>query len=189
MTKEQLRKNYLEQRKAITEQERAKLDDLLLIQLQRIPLMQVQTLFSYIPMEHMAEPNTYFFTRYLETVIPELQTAYPITDLKNSTMEAFLTDDDTEFVKNRFGTIEPVSTVIVPPQEIDLVFTPLLVADERGYRVGFGKGIYDKYLQQCRNDVLKIGFCYFDPVAEISDIHKNDIPLDILITPFNTFEF
>lgn len=188
-TKEQLRKNYLERRKAITEQERAKLDDLLLIQLQRIPLMHLHTLFSYIPMEHMAEPNTYFFTRYLETVIPELQTTYPVTDLKNSTMQAYLTDEQTEFVKNRFGTIEPVSDVIIPPEEIDLVFTPLLVADEQGYRVGFGKGIYDKYLQQCRHDVLKIGFCYFEPVAAISDIHKNDIPLDILITPFNIFEF
>jgi 5-formyltetrahydrofolate cyclo-ligase len=189
MTKEQLRKIYLEQRKAITEQERNKMDDLLLIQLQRIPLMQVQTLFSYIPMEHMAEPNTYFFTQYLETIIPELRTAYPITDLKNSTMEAYLADDETEFVKNRFGTIEPVSTQIVPPGSIDLIFTPLLVADKQGYRVGFGKGIYDKYLSKCRPDSLKIGFCYFEPVAEISDIHENDIPLDILITPHNTFVF
>jgi len=189
MTKALLRSTYLEKRKTITEPDRARLDDLLLIQLQRIPLLQVQTLFSYIPMEHMAEPNTYFFTRYLETVVPQLQTAYPVTDLNNSTMQAYLTDEYTEFVKNRFGIIEPVSETIITPQQIDLVFVPLLVADEQGYRVGFGKGIYDKYLAQCRPDTLKIGFCYFDPVPAISDIHENDIPLDILITPHNTVVF
>lgn len=189
MTKEQLRSIYLEQRKNITDRERNRLDDLLLIQLQRVPLMQVQTLFSYIPMPHMAEPNTYFFTQYLHTLIPELRTAYPITDLANSTMQAYLADEDTEFERNRFGTIEPVSEVIVDPEEIDLVFCPLIIADQSGYRVGFGKGIYDKYLPQCRQDVLKIGFSYIEPVDKISDIHKNDIPLDILITPHNTFVF
>ncbi|RQO31235.1 5-formyltetrahydrofolate cyclo-ligase [Taibaiella sp. KBW10] len=189
MTKQALRTEYLNKRKALTEAERNKQDDLLLIQLQRVPLLNTQTLFNYVPMAEMAEPNTYFLAQYLEAIIPGLVTAYPITNLKESTMEAFIADENTPFEKNRFGLVEPLSTLKMDPEAIDVVFTPLLIADLQGYRVGFGKGIYDKYLKTCRTDTLKIGFSYFEPVSEISDINKNDIPLDIIITPYQIFEF
>lgn len=189
MTKQALRKEYLDKRKTLSDAERNKLDDLLLIQLQRIPLLHTQVLFNYIPMEHMAEPNTYFLAQYLEVAIPDLVTAYPITDLKTATMEAFVADEHTTFQKNSFGSIEPISDQRLDPEAIDLVFAPLLVADMQGYRVGFGKGIYDKYLKNCRPDTLKIGFSYFEPIDAISDINENDISLDLLITPHTIFEF
>lgn len=189
MDKYRLRKEYLERRIALTDAERSKLDDLLLIQLQRTALPFVRTLLNYVPMEHKAEPDTHLFVRYLGFLYPGLRTAYPVTDLDKASMEAYLVDDDTEFEERRFGLVEPLSELSVAPEDIDLVIVPLLISDKNGHRVGYGKGIYDRYLARCRKDTLKLGFSFFAPVDEISDIHENDITLDVLVHPEGVIYF
>jgi 5-formyltetrahydrofolate cyclo-ligase len=73
--------------------------------------------------------------------------------------------------------------------ELDMIFVPLLAFDTRGYRVGYGKGFYDKYLAGCSNDCIKVGFSYFGPVSSIDDHHEFDVPLDLCITPQNIYVF
>jgi 5-formyltetrahydrofolate cyclo-ligase len=69
------------------------------------------------------------------------------------------------------------------------VFVPLLAFDNDGYRVGYGKGFYDKFLAKCRPDVLKVGLSYFDAIDTISDRAQFDIPLNYCITPQRIYEF
>jgi 5-formyltetrahydrofolate cyclo-ligase len=69
------------------------------------------------------------------------------------------------------------------------VLVPLLAFDESGYRVGYGKGFYDRFLQQCRKDVLTVGFSYFDAIDKIEDTHQFDVPLNYCITPHRIYEF
>ena len=187
--KKTLRKIYLEKRQSLSKSERNKLDDLLLIQLQKLALPDATVLFNYVPMEAVAEPNTYLFSRYFQFILPDLAIAYPVANMKTASFEAYLTDEDTEFEERKFGLIEPISSTKVDPKDIDIIIVPLIVADEKGYRVGFGKGMYDNFLAKCRPDALKIGICYFEPIVGISDLHQNDIPLDVLITPMESFTF
>jgi 5-formyltetrahydrofolate cyclo-ligase len=65
----------------------------------------------------------------------------------------------------------------------------MLICDTKGYRVGYGKGFYDRYLAHCRKDVVKIGFSYFDPVEKITDTDQFDVPLTYCITPQHIYEF
>ena len=104
-------------------------------------------------------------------------------------MHALLINEDTVYYTNQYGLTEPKEGIIIAPQEIDLVFVPFLVCDESGYRVGYGKGFYDRYLAQCSEDVIKIGFGYFEPVEKIDDIKSFDIPLDYCITLESVYEF
>jgi len=69
-----------------------------------------------------------------------------------------------------------------------VVIVPLLICDLNGYRLGYGKGFYDRFLSECRADVLKIGLNYFEPIAQIPG-EDTDIPLDFLITPINCHAF
>ena len=69
-----------------------------------------------------------------------------------------------------------------------MVFIPLLQADVRGNRLGYGKGFYDRYLALCRPDVIKIGLNFFEPIPIIST-EETDIPLDYLIIPNRIYEF
>lgn len=52
--------------------------------------------------------------------------------------------------KSRFNIMEPCSSPI-NPEVLDLVVVPALMADEYGYRLGYGGGFYDRFLPLCKN--------------------------------------
>jgi len=189
MTKKELRKAFKEKRNSLSAAERARFDDLMLIQFQNVDLPFIYSLFAYWPMEHHNEPDIHLFTDYIEFRNPELKIAYPKIDLKGNEMVAILIDEETAFEKNNFGTYEPENTEIIRPGAFDMVFVPLLAIDMEGYRIGYGKGFYDKFLADCRDDCLKVGFSYFEPVQQITDKHEFDVPLNLCITPQSVYVF
>jgi 5-formyltetrahydrofolate cyclo-ligase len=66
---------------------------------------------------------------------------------------------------------------------------PLLAFDKAGHRVGYGKGMYDRFLQQCRPDTHTIGLSLFEPVNMITDIDPRDVPLHTVVTPDTIYHF
>ena len=92
-------------------------------------------------------------------------------------------------LKNEFNIYEPEEGNRVDPTEIDMILVPLLAYDKKGYRVGYGKGFYDKFFAGCRKDCIKAGFSYFEPVDEITDKADFDVPLDLCITPQTVYVF
>jgi len=190
MIKEELRKIYKQKRIALSASERLKLDDILLIQLQRLSFDDnIKTVMSFWPLENHGEMNTHLYTRYLELSIPDISIAFPVVNSSSKAMHAVLVNDDTEFVENKYGIAEPREGEEVEPDDLDLVFVPLLAFDKQGYRVGYGKGYYDRFLKRCRHNVITVGFSYFDPVDEIEDTHQFDVPLNYCITPHKIYEF
>jgi 5-formyltetrahydrofolate cyclo-ligase len=189
MTKKELRKIYREKRAALTDPERSKLDDLLLIQFQTTNLPFIHTLLSYWPIEENNEPNTHLFTEFLKFRNPELKICYPVSDFKTMSMVAVATDIDTPFEKRNLNIYEPDGGEPIPVTAIDVVLVPLIAFEEKGYRIGYGKGFYDKYLAECRNDCIKAGFSYFEPTDEITDKNQFDVPLDLCITPQTVYVF
>lgn len=166
-----------------------KLDDLLLIQFQKIDLGFSNTLLTYHAIETHAEPNTGLFTDFMHFRSPGLQIAYPVTDFATLQIYPRLVNRETEFVTSRYGIDEPVNGKDIDATAIDIVFVPMLICDVKGFRVGYGKGFYDRFLINCREDVLKIGFCYFEPVEKIDDADEFDVPLSLCITPERVYEF
>ena len=71
---------------------------------------------------------------------------------------------------------------------IELMLLPLLAFDDMGYRVGYGKGFYDKLLHDCNLKMLKIGFSFF-AATEIDDLNDFDKKMDFCITPDRIFKF
>lgn len=189
MTKKELRNIYRQKRLAISAKEKMKLDDLLLIKFQQLFFNEVQCVFTYWPKEDTHEPNTHLITNYLRHMIPALQIAYPVCDVTTGNMQAILINEETDYYTNSLGITEPKEGQVLDPQIIDLAFVPLMIYDAAGYRVGYGKGFYDKYLTQCREDIIKTGLSYFDPVDKIDDKNAFDIPLNYCVTPEKIYEF
>jgi len=189
MLKKDARKLFKEKRLKLSEAERSKMDDLLLIQFQTVDLPFLASLLTYWPIEENNEPNTHLLTEFLRFRNPELKICYPVSNFETTTMYAVATDIDTPFEKKHFNVYEPDGDAFIPPGDIDMVIVPLLAFDQEGYRVGYGKGFYDKWLAECRDDCIKAGFCYFDPVERIDDRHDFDVPLDLCITPQNVYVF
>ncbi len=83
MLKKEARKLYKEKRLALSEKERVKLDDLLLIQFQSAELPFIESLLTYWPIEENQEPDTHLFTEFLKFRNPEMKVCYPVSDFSN----------------------------------------------------------------------------------------------------------
>lgn len=188
MNKEQLRTQFKQKRKLLSTKDCLRYDDLLLIQFQQIDFSAVQTVMTYWPLSKHVEPNTHLFSGYLRHIIPGLKIVYPKMN-SNNQIEAILIDENTTYTTNNFGITEPKAGLLINPISIDMILVPLLIFDEKGYRVGYGKGHYDRFLANTKEDAVLIGLSYFDPIQMITDTNEFDIPLTLGITPEHIYEF
>ena len=93
---------------------------------------------------------------------------------------------ETIIEENRWGIPEPAEhhlpATTAEIKAIEIVLTPLLVCDQKGFRVGYGGGFYDQFFQDYPH-FQKIGVGFFEPITEILDTYEGDIPLDQYISP------
>lgn len=189
MLKKEAKAIYLQKRKTLTAKQVAVFTDLILVQFQKLTLPPLQSVLAYLAMEHHHEIATDAIVDYLVFRNPGLQIAYPVCDFDTNTMEAMLTNEDTVFAQNKFNTWEPQSSTMISPQEIDLVIVPLVCFDKQGYRVGYGKGFYDKFLHQVTDETITVGLSFYEAIAKIDDTHQFDVPLKYCVTPEKIYEF
>lgn len=88
----------------------------------------------------------------------------------------------TEFKLNRFGIQEPVLDVrnIIPLNELEMIFTPLVAFDKAGNRLGMGGGFYDRTLAQTKN-IISVGLAHECQQVEQLPIESWDMPLTHII--------
>ena len=89
MLKSVARTTLLTKRQSLTEADCIKLDDLLLIQLQRLDWSSTKIIGSFFPSEIHSEPNSLLFIRFLKMYIPELIVTYPKIQDKDFAMDFF----------------------------------------------------------------------------------------------------
>ncbi len=184
MTKSDLRRIFLERRKALSPAELGeKSRRIAELFFASIDLSKTKLLHTFIPLESRAEVDTSLITHGVWARWPEIEIAVPRVNFKTDELESLAYTTEVELCENAWGIREPVGGEMIDPQTIDVVLVPLLCFDERGYRVGYGKGYYDRFLKSCRPDCLKIGLSIFPPVDRIEDVHSGDVPLDLAVTP------
>lgn len=189
MLKKDARRFFLEKRRSITLKEQQVWNDLLLIRFQQLALPPVHTVFAYAAIEAKKEISTDAIVGYLEFRNPGVRVMYPVFDPGSGSMKAVETNETTFFTVNNYGISEPEGGPVVDPLEIDLILVPLLCFDTRGFRVGYGKGVYDRYLKNRSPEAITIGLSYFDPITQIEDANEFDVSLDYCITPGKVYEF
>lgn len=62
-----------------------------------------------------------------------------------------------------------------------IIIIPGSVFSKAGYRLGYGKGYYDKYLAK-HNNLYKVGICYECQLLEYVPNEEHDVRLDVIIT-------
>ena len=83
-----------------------------------------------------------------------------------------------------FGVLEPIpeQCQLVTDFSNSIVIVPGLCFDSFGYRLGYGKGYYDRFLQKYEG--TKIGICY-QQCTKTELIHgKYDVAVDLLVTEY-----
>jgi len=188
MNKAELRKRYRAMRMALIPQERQQLSERMLRQFEMIKLPVPAIVMSYRPIAHPAEFDPAAVEQSLLRQFPQTRFCYP--KVHNTDMDTFIfVEGKSRWDSSGWGIPEISEGAIVAPEHIDLIIVPLLIFDRKGFRVGYGKGYYDRFLQHCRSDILTLGFSYFDPAGEINDLHTSDMRLRYGITPERVYEF
>ena len=186
--KSELRNTYSLKRKNLSDYQINKRSILISKKLLDIPIWDKEFYHIFLTSKKNNEIETKFILSMLaqknkKVVVPRL------IDLNN--LEHILLTQQTILKENSYGIPEPqkYNNKIIFPQELDVIIVPLYVFDLNGNRVGYGKGYYDRFLKNCRDDVIKIGISLFEPVKSISDISRNDIALNYAITSNSIFNF
>ena len=189
MNKQQLRKEYLAKRTALTGDSYTVLNQQLLQQFKTLNFARVTCIHIFLPMISRKEPDTQLLINWLKATHPGIRLAYPKADFLDFTILNFFDDAGLRLEINAHGITEPVKGNTVDIAAIDMVIVPLLVFDKRGYRVGYGKGFYDRFMAKCKPGTWFIGLSLFEPVDSIEDIDNYDIPLHQCITPQKIWQF
>ena len=111
---------------------------------------------------------------------------FPI--VRNFTSRMNFGDNNAGQCLNKFNILEPVKAKKIPLWLFDLVLVPLTAFDNKGNRLGMGKGYYDAsfdFATRTKNRPLLIGIAHsFQKVDKITS-HKYDVPLDGVVTEKN----
>ncbi len=190
MTKEELRKIYLQKRRSLSDVEYERLS----IQIcenffNQVDLSFIKVLHIFIPIEKNREPDTIFIIERIQKKFPYINLVVPRVNHVTEEMENFRFEGFHQLEKNKWNILEPKEGNRIESQEIDMVLIPLLAFDEEGHRVGYGKGYYDKLLSKCKSDCKRIGLSLLDPIKKIEDINPLDGKLHACITPSKTWNF
>jgi 5-formyltetrahydrofolate cyclo-ligase len=187
MNKTELRQKYKALRNSLSENEVEEMSLAVANKILTLPLWEKTYFHIFLPITEQKEVNTEFILHLLSGKDKEIIVSK--ADFATRNMTHFLLTDNTKIKKNEYNIPEPVDGIEVPSNKIDVVFVPLLAFDKKGHRVGYGKGFYDKFLSECKPDVIKIGLCFFEPEEIIEDVFEGDIQLDYCVTPNSIHSF
>ena len=172
MEQAELRRQMIEKRKSVTPQENERAGERVAIQVFALPeIEKAETVMAYLPVR--GELNTYPLIRALKQAGKRV--AYPVT--VGETMVAAIPQTE-RFVKGDFGVSVPETYAVC--EKPDVVIVPLTVADSRRYRVGYGKGYYDKFLAQ--TGAFSVGVCHHFQMVEKVKENPWEKPLNVLVS-------
>ena len=183
--KQKLRQKCREIRDSFGENliERASLDACSLF-LQTEEFKQADTIFLYYPIKN--EISVLPIIREAKKMGKKI--AFPICYTKNNTLCFRIIDSISELSPSHFGISEPPPTNEAPsPTKSSVALIPGLAFSKNGHRIGYGKGYYDRFLQDFKG--ISIGFTYSKLLLDYIPHDLHDIPLKMLITESEVLYF
>lgn len=169
--KSDIRKQILSQLKALPQAQKEEMDFALTERFLHHPFYQeAKTIATYLSFPHefqTAELIKQAQKDGKEIVIPK---TYPKGQMD------FVVYEPEKLERNSFGLLEPQGEAIVfEPSQIDLIHVPGLAFNPSGYRVGYGGGYYDRYLEHFTGHTISTLY-----PCQIQDFHPDphDIPVE-----------
>ncbi|WP_185870996.1 5-formyltetrahydrofolate cyclo-ligase [Blattabacterium cuenoti] len=192
MNKDSLRKKYISYRKKIPKNEFIQKNYNIFFQLRKVffyykKIYEKKYYHLFLPIRKYNEINTFIIIDFL--LKKKKYITVPYSNFDQLSIDNCFFDKKTLLQKNKYGIYEPIYKRVIPISLIEVIFIPLLIFDLKGYRVGYGKGFYDKFINLCNKNTIKIGMSFFHPIEKIIDTHDNDLSIDIGITTNKVFVF
>ncbi len=142
--------------------------------------LPVGRLYSYSPFGSEVDISglrAYAAERGIPLLLPRAE--------ENHQMSFYETGPDEELYASSYGILEPLPKETLPPLpegKIDVVMVPGLAFDEAGYRLGYGGGYYDRFIEEDEFRLF-VALSFEEQVVRILPREKWDKRVNYLITP------
>jgi 5-formyltetrahydrofolate cyclo-ligase len=187
-TKGEIRKEYMRKRIGLPQAEKMMMDRQMTDHFfTSVNILPVRWLHTYLPRLRSNEPDTWLLVDRLRREHPRTLIAVPRIG-PGETLEHVVYDGLHQVRESGLGIPEPVGGTPADILRLNLVVCPLICADVKGHRLGYGKGYYDRFLSMLPPTCLKVGLSYFEPVDELP-ADPWDVTIDMLVTPRRTHMF
>ncbi len=183
MTKDELRAELLQQRRAIDPTVRAEAAEAIALHLLAAPVLSsARRIACYLSMD--TEPGTgpllsALADRGIEAIVP--------WSLPDGTLDWVTHDPTTPVTVTALGIREPQGVRLGASaiDECALVIVPALAVDHVGHRLGRGAGYYDRALAGCTRPTCALVFTH-ELLSSVPH-EPHDIPVSMAVTPSGIF--
>ena len=110
-----------------------------------------------------------------------------VPKIENNMMNFYYIKSLSELKKGKYNILEPVTNNMVNDFTSCVSITPGVCFSRNLYRIGYGKGFYDKFYSEHR-EIYKIGLTYDECIIDNFNVDMYDQKLDLVITPNNMYK-
>ena len=174
--KAELRKQVLQEMKAISQEQKQAIDQALTEQFLQHPFYQEAKVIA----TYLSFPHEFQTQELIEQALKDGKKVLIPKTYPKGRMD-FVVYNPQQLVKTAFGLLEQQGDLeVVDASQIDLIHVPGLVFTTEGYRIGYGGGYYDRYLEQFSGHTLSTIYpCQIqDFITENHDIPVQEVLID-----------
>ena len=182
MSKERVRKETLEKRKLMSYDELVKKSGLVKDALLSTDLYRnANTIMAYVDFRNEVQTE-----KIIKKAIADgKRVVIPISIVESrQLLLSEIINYDEELEPGAYGILEPKKEYIreTDAELVDMVLIPGVAFDERGFRVGYGAGYYDRFLERVRPDISKIALAFELQMVDYAFEDSHDIPTSMIVT-------
>lgn len=173
--KAELRKKILQEMKTLSQEQKQAMDRDLTERFLQHPFYQEAKVIA----TYLSFPHEFQTQELIERVLKDGKKVLIPKTYPKGRME-FVVYNPKQLAKTSFGLLEPQGDLeVVEPSQIDLIHVPGLAFTTEGYRIGYGGGYYDRYLEHFAGHTMST--IYPCQVQEFN-VEDHDIPVqEVLI--------
>ena len=174
--KSELRKQVLQEMKALPREQKQFIDQALTERLLQHPFYQEAKIIA----TYLSFPHEFQTQELIEQALRDCRKVLIPKTYPKGRMD-FVVYDPQQLVKTSFGLLEPQGNLeVVDASQIDLIHVPGLAFTTEGYRIGYGGGYYDRYLKHFSGNTLSTVYpCQIrDFIPEDHDIPVQEVLVD-----------
>ncbi len=182
MVKKQLRQEVLRERQALSRELFQAKSNQICTRLINLPMFaQAETIMLYL--DFRQEPATDQVLR--EALALGKRVVIPVTELSEDQIwPSQLIDYPADLQTGTYGILEPKRECRRPvnPQEIDLVVVPGVAFDPAGNRLGYGRGLFDRFLPTLKAGVCLVALAFEIQIKAQVYAEPHDYPVQWIVT-------
>ena len=174
--KSELRKQVLHEMKTLSQEQKQAIDQALTERLLQHTFYQEAKIIA----TYLSFPHEFQTQELIEQALKDGKKVLIPKTYPKGRMD-FVVYDPQQLVKTSFGLLEPQGDLeVVDASQIDLIHVPGLAFTREGYRIGYGGGYYDRYLEHFTGHTLSTVYHYQvqNFIPENHDISVQEVLID-----------